>query len=140
MKRASKRWRRMVKETDQQQLIALLERQERGDPPVDDLPIFSPRVAKAGENILAPVSIALPGEWPDDEPPAHPVKDKPGPDERQEWKELVSHLRALFEAGKLADLSAARRAAKDWLRPKKTTLARSTIYNGVQRHCADWFK
>ena len=46
MKRASKRWRRMVKETDQQQLIALLERQERGDPPVDDLPIFSPRVGE----------------------------------------------------------------------------------------------
>ena len=137
MKRASKRWRRMVKETDQQQLIALLERQERGDPPVDDLPIFSPRVAKAEREHPAPVSMRAPGRVARREPPAHPVKDKPGPDERQEWKELVPHLRALFEAGKLADLSAARHAAKDWLRELRKQHwpeARSTTaFSGIAR-------
>ena len=82
----------------------------------------------------------------DDAPPDRPqpakVKALPakhGTQERPEWKEIVPHLKALFDAGKLPNPNAAFHAISNWLAAKGTTMAKSTIQNGIKRHC-DWWK
>jgi hypothetical protein len=78
---------------------------------------------------------------PPDRPQPAKVKALPakhGPNERPEWKEIVPHLKALFEADKLPNPTAALHAISDWLAVKGTTMAKSTIQNGIKRHC-DWW-
>jgi len=60
--------------------------------------------------------------------------------ERPEWKEsLVPLLKELRQAGKLPDRNAAYHAVSDWLTGKGLTMSRSAIYDGLKRHCADWW-
>jgi hypothetical protein len=64
---------------------------------------------------------------------------KHGTQERSEWKEIVPHLKALFDVGKLPNPNAAFHAISNWLAAKRTSMAKSTIQNGIKRHC-DWWK
>lgn len=70
----------------------------------------------------------------DDAPPDRPqpakVKALPaklGTKERSVWKEIVPHLKALFDAGQLPNPNAAFHAISDWLAAKGITMAKSTI-------------
>jgi hypothetical protein len=60
------------------------------------------------------------------------------PYERQEWKQIIPHLRALYDAGEISDLNGAFHATRAWLDARGLTMSDSTIYAGLERHRADW--
>jgi hypothetical protein len=63
---------------------------------------------------------------------------KRGAKERPEWGAIVPHLKTLLKDGELPNRNAAFHAVKDWLGAR--TMASSTIYAGIDRHCADWWE
>ena len=77
--------------------------------------------------------------------PIRPAKKKAyagakrGPKEIKPWTAIARRLQVLRKAGKLPDRNAAFHAVKDWLAKKNKTMANSTIYAGLDRHCAGWW-